>query len=114
MIPLALLTACGQQHKAEGVIEHFLDGNLVNSNYKVDYGKLGSTRKLDDQILQKMRQASTNDPLFKQPVHYGTYKELDELLYLRTIIIQGKDTAVRTIYLHPELCDDGVMAVKEN
>lgn len=114
IIPLMLLTACGQQHKAEGIIERFLDGNLVNSNYKVDYGKLGSTRKLDNKTLREMQQVSKSDPLFKHPIHYGAYEGLDELLYLRTIIIQEKDTTVRTIYLHPELHDDGVIAMKEN
>lgn len=114
MVSLMLLTACGQQHQAEGIIEDFLDANLVNSDFRVDYGKLGTTRKLDDHRLRQMQKASTTDKLFKHPIRYGAYKELGELLYLKTTIIQETDTFVRTIYLHPELSEDGVMAIKEN
>ena len=109
-----LLTACGEQHKAEGIIEKFLDANLVNSEYRTSYGKLGSTRKLDQHRLVQMQKASIGDKLFKHPIRYGAYKELGELRYLKTTIIHEKDTFVRTIYLHPELLEDGVMAVKEN
>lgn len=109
-----LLTACGEQHKAEGIIEKFLDANLLNNDYQVSYGKLGSTRKLDDYKLIQMQNASNTDKLFKHPIHYGAYVELGELRYLKTTIIHEQDTFVRTIYLHPELREDGVMAVKEN
>lgn len=110
-----LFASCGEQHKAEGIVKQFLNENLVNSEYKAQYGKLGHTQKIDDLKLRGMRQATQqSDKLFKKSVQYGAYQELPQLLFIRTTIIQDKDTFIRTIYLHPELHDDGVLAIKEN
>ena len=110
-----LLAACGKQHKAETIVEQFLDNNLANKDYVVRFGNLGSTDKIGDEQLMKMNAITHNDdPLFKKPVKYGAYKELGSLWFLRSTIIHDKDTFIRTVYLHPELREDGIMAVKEN
>lgn len=115
ILSVMLFVSCGEQHKAEGIVKQFLNENLVNSEYKAQYGKLGHTQKIDDLKLRSMRQVTQqSDKLFKKPVPYGTYQELSQLLFIRTSIIQDKDTFIRTIYLHPELHDDGVLAIKEN
>lgn len=112
---LLLLAACSEQQKAERIVKRFLDENLVNSDYSCGFGNMASTRRIDDKQLLRMQDQTRNgDKLFKRPTRYGAYKELGELRYLKTTIIQDKDTFVRTVYLHPELRDDGVMAVKEN
>lgn len=115
ILSVMLFASCGEQHKAEGVVKQFLKENLVNQDYKTRFNKLGHTQKIDDQQLSSMQKATQqDDPLFKKPVKYGAYKELQQLLFIRTTIIQEKDTFIRTIYLHPELPDDGVVAIKEN
>lgn len=115
ILSVMLFVSCGEQHKAEGIVKQFLNDNLVNQDYKAQFNKLGRTLKINDQQLRSMQQATQqNDKLFKKPVQYGAYKELPQLLFIRTTIIQNNDTAIRTIYLHPELLDDGVVAIKEN
>lgn len=115
ILSVMLFASCGEQHKAEGVVKQFLKENLVNQDYKARFNKLGHTQKIDDQQLSSMQKATQqDDALFKKPVKYGAYKELQQLLFIRTTIIQEKDTFIRTIYLHPELPDDGVVAIKEN
>ena len=110
-----LLAACGNQHKAETIVEAFLDENLTFKDYVVRFGNLGSTDRIDQQQLVKMnRITDEQDPLFKKPFKYGPYKELESLRFIRSTIFHDKDTFIRTVYLHPELPDDGVMAVKEN
>ena len=112
---VALLVSCGQKHKAEGIVKDFLNQNLKNAPCYVECGRLGSTDRLDDAALLRLQNETyANDTLFKHPIQFGAYKELGNLLYMRTKIVIGKDTLMRTIYLHPELRDDGVMAVKEN
>ena len=115
ILSVMLFASCGEQHKAEGVVKQFLKENLVNQDYKTRFNKLGHTQKIDAQQLSSMQKATQqDDALFKKPVKYGAYKELQQLLFIRTTIIQEKDTFIRTIYLHPELPDDGVVAIKEN
>lgn len=115
ILSVMLFASCGEQHKAEGVVKQFLKENLVNQDYKARFNKLGHTQKIDAQQLSSMQKATQqDDALFKKPVKYGAYKELQQLLFIRTTIIQEKDTFIRTIYLHPELPDDGVVAIKEN
>ena len=115
ILSVMLFASCGEQHKAEGIVKQFLNESLVNSEYKAQYGKLGHTQKIDDLKLRSMRQVTQkSDKLFKKPVQYGNYKDLPQLLFIRTTIIQNNDTAIRTIYLHPELLHDGVVAIKEN
>lgn len=115
ILSVMLFVSCGEQHKAEGVVKQFLKENLVNQDYKARFNKLGHTQKIDAQQLSSMQKATQqDDALFKKPVKYGAYKELQQLLFIRTTIIQEKDTFIRTIYLHPELPDDGVVAIKEN
>ena len=115
ILSVMLFTSCGEQHKAEGIVKQFLKENLVNQDYKAPFNKLGRTQKIGDQQLISMQKATQqDDALFKKPVKYGAYKNLEQLLFIRTTIIQDKDTFMRTIYLHPELVDDGVMAIKEN
>lgn len=115
ILSVMLFASCGEQHKAEGVVKQFLKENLVNQDYKARFNKLGYTQKIDDQQLSSMQKATQqDDALFRKPVKYGAYKELQQLLFIRTTIIQEKDTFIRTIYLHPELPDDGVVAIKEN
>ena len=111
---VALLVSCGPKHKAEGIVKDFLNNSLKSTPGYVECGRLASTTRIDDQALSRLQKASLEDPIFKQPIAYGAYKELGELLYMRTKIVIGKDTLMRTIYLHPELREDGVMAVKEN
>ncbi|MBR5039224.1 MAG: hypothetical protein IKX65_10955 [Prevotella sp.] len=115
ILSVMLFVSCGEEHKAEGVVKQFLKENLVNQDYKARFNKLGHTQKIDAQQLSSMQKATQqDDALFKKPVKYGAYKELQQLLFIRTTIIQEKDTFIRTIYLHPELPDDGVVAIKEN
>ena len=115
ILSVMLFTSCGEQHKAEGIVKQFLKENLVNQDFKARFNKLGRTQKINDQQLSSMQKATQqDDALFKKPVKYGAYKNLEQLLFVRTTIIQEKDTFIRTIYLHPELPDDGVVAIKEN
>ena len=112
---ITLLASCSQQRKAERIVERFLDENLVNSDYRVGFGNMGTTNRIDDAQLTRMwKHTRDNDKLFKPNPTYGAYKDLKELHFLKTTIIQGKDTFIRTIYLHPEHRKDGVMDVKEN
>lgn len=110
-----LFASCGEQHKAEGIVKQFLKENLVNQDYKARFNKMGRTQKIGYQQLSSMQKAThQDDTLFKKPVRYGAFKDLQQLLFIRTTIIQDKDTFIRTIYLHPDLIDNGIVAIKEN
>lgn len=115
ILSVVLFASCGEQHKAEGIVKQFLNENLVNQDYKARFNKLGRTLKIDARKLSDMQKVTHQyDTLFKKPVKYGAYKDLPQLLFIRTTIIHDNDTSIRTIYLHPELLDDGVVAIKEN
>ncbi len=112
---MALLVSCGDKYKAEGIVKDFLNENLKSEPTYVSCKPLATTNRIDDNTLGKLqKETQANDPIFKKPIKYGAYKKLPELRYTRTTIVLGTDTFVRTIYLHPELLEDGVMAVKEN
>ena len=114
-VAMALLSGCGEKHKAEGIVKDFLNENLTSQPAYISCDRLGTTSRIDDQAIQRLQESTAkNDPIFKKPVTYGAYKQLPELRYTRTTIVLGTDTFVRTVYLHPEFRDDGVMAVKEN
>ena len=59
MSALLLLASCGQQHKAESVVEEFMDKNLRNPDKLqiTEFTDMDSTRHINDSTIQALRAA---------------------------------------------------------
>ena len=111
----AVLASCGNQYKAESVVEKFLNDNLVDPGSEVKCHGLKATNRISADAVRRMQeQAAAGDRLFRHPLPYATFSSTDTLFYERVSIVQHADTFVRTIYLLPSLEEGCVVAVKEN
>ena len=97
-----LLTACGQQYKAEKAVEAFVDANAIEPSEIAhrDFADIGTTRHISDSLIDVMRHRAA--PLFKNDIPYPP-KPSGDLIYLRMRYIHQGDTLQNTFYLDNEL-----------
>ena len=97
-----LLTACGQQYKAEKAVEAFVDANAIEPSKIAhrDFADIGTTRHISDSLIDVMRHRGA--PLFKKQISYGE-KPSGDLIYLRMRYIHQGDTLQNTFYLDNEV-----------
>lgn len=107
-----MLSGCGRQHKAEGVIKGFLKENLVTDDYAVRISDIDSTRHVSDSALNAMKVAAAHNKMFKKNMKFGSNTGVSSCFYTRTYIIRPSDTIVQTFYLDREL--NSVIAFKDN
>ena len=96
-----LLTACGQQYKAEKAVEAFVDANAIEPSEIAhrDFADIGTTRHISDSLIDVMRHRAA--PLFKNDIPYPS-KPSGDLIYLRMRYIHQGDTLQNTFYLDSE------------
>ena len=96
-----LLTACGQQYKAEKAVEAFVDANAIEPSEIAhrDFADIGTTRHISDSLIDVMRHRAA--PLFKNDIPYPQ-KTSGDLIYLRMRYIHQGDTLQNTFYLDSE------------
>ena len=97
-----LLTACGQQYKAEKAVEAFVDANAIEPGEIAhrDFADIGTTRHISDSLIDVMRHRGA--PLFKKDIPYPQ-KPSGDLIYLRMRYIHKGDTLQNTFYLDNEV-----------
>lgn len=111
VVCLALLTACGERHKAKTTIKAFLKDNVTTSDYHTDFFSLDSTRHVGDSTINALRSRTEEIGIYNKGVTFGGSPSPDgKLLYMRARIITGSDTVTQTFYLSPDL--KHVVAVK--
>jgi len=106
------LAGCGKQHKAERVVNDFIDANAASDDYTVKYTPLDSTDRIPAERIAGMKKAAISDPLFKQGLSFGSVPADGKYIYTTAKFINGKDTVARTFYLDAAITQ--VIAFKEN
>ena len=98
---ILLLTACGQQYKAEKAVEVFIEANAIEPSEisKRDFADVGTTRHISDSLIDVMRHRGA--PLYKKEIAYPE-KPQGDLIYLRMRYVHQGDTLQNTFYLDPE------------
>lgn len=109
---LVLLSACGRQHRAESVVNGFIEANAASDGCSAVFSPLDSTDRITAGRIAAMKISAKSDPLFKRGVVYGAVPADGRYAYMRAKIINGADTVVRTFYLDAALTH--VVAFKEN
>lgn len=109
-----LLTACGQQHDAKVLVKNFMKENLkdATSLSSVNFGKLDSTKRINDSIITKMRAFTKESERYKNNIMYSAEPAGNTLMMLRVEYILNKDSCSDTYYLDKELTR--VVALKTN
>lgn len=107
-----MLTACGNQHKTETVVNDFLAENMKQTDYKIEFSNIDSTALVSDSAIIRMRKASLVNNIYKQPLKYIDAKSNDKYIYTQARIYIGNDTISQTFYLDMQMT--GVVAFKKN
>jgi pyruvate/oxaloacetate carboxyltransferase len=97
--------SCGRQHDAEQTVKAFVEANMENGGDDItsrDFADLGTTRHINDSIIQLMRHRGA--PLFKKVITYPTAPD-GELYYLRMSYVHQGDTLQNTFYLNQDLTE---------
>ena len=111
---MLLLASCGQQHKAESVVEDFMENNLKDASALqiVEYSDIDSTRYLNDSIINKLRNTAKNSPMYAGRTEFAQRNKDEKLIIIRVRYkINGQDFH-DTFYLNKEMT--GVIALKNN
>lgn len=106
------LAGCGKQHKAERVVNDFIDANISLSDYEVKCSAVDSTDRVPQERIMTMRKSVPADPLFKRGVSFRSVPLSGKYMFMRAKIISDKDTLVRTFYM--DTAFEGVIAFKQN
>ena len=111
---MLLLASCGQQHKAESVVEDFMENNLKDASALqiVEYSDIDSTRYLNDSIINKLRNTAKNSSMYAGRTEFAKRNKDEKLIIIRVRYkINGQDFH-DTFYLNKEMT--GVIALKNN
>ncbi|MBM6662244.1 hypothetical protein [Marseilla massiliensis] len=111
---MLLLASCGQQHKAESVVEDFMENNLKDASALqiVEYSDIDSTRYLNDSIINKLRNTAKNSSMYAGRTEFAQRNKDEKLIIIRVRYkINGQDFH-DTFYLNKEMT--GVIALKNN
>lgn len=107
MCSLVLLVAsCGQQHRAETLVEDFMEKNMNDhsSLEDVSFNDIDSTRYINDSIMVAMRiMAKTTAKHYKSTIDYGSQSVGKTLVMARvTYKLKGKEYT-DTYYMDKEI-----------
>jgi len=111
---VSLLASCGQQHKAQSLVEDFMDANLVASDKveDVEYLKLDSTKLITDSAVAVMRNGARQSKMFKPSMDYSVDRAGKKLFRLRVNYKYDGNLTSATFYMDEGL--NGVVAVKND
>ena len=104
-IAMLLFASCGRQHSAEQTVKAFVEANMENGGKDIshrDFADLGTTRLIQDSIIELMRQRGAQ--LFKSGISYPEVPQ-GELYYLRMSYVHEGDTLYNTFYLNQDLTE---------
>lgn len=110
-----LFAACGRQHAAESLVKDFMNENLQDVSFSdMDFGKIDSTKRINDSIISKMRSAASQSGRYKRDIAYPAVSvgNGNTLIMLRVVYKLDNDTCSDTYYLDKELTR--VIAFKTN
>lgn len=114
LIHILLYVSCGPQQQAESVIEDFMMTNLKDATTLniIEYGKLDSTRYLNDSIIDRLCKTAKESALYKDNIHFSDKKNGNKLMILRVKYqVNGKEHHA-TYYLSEDFTK--VIALKNN
>ena len=111
---MLLLASCGQQHKAETLVEDFMDKNLKSPSKVsiIEFAKIDSTKRINDSIITNMRTVAEQSERYNQGIVYDKSGHGKTLITLRVQYRIANDTCSDTYYLDKELTK--VVAFKTN
>lgn len=111
---LLLATACGQQHDAESLVKDFMKENMRDYSgiTNIDFGKIDSTRHLNDSVIDKIRKAANESPLYEKRIEYGTAEAGKKLMILRVHYKKDNREHSDTYYMDESLTH--IVAFKTN
>ena len=104
-IAMLLFASCGRQHSAEQTVKAFVEANMENGGKDIshrDFADLGTTRLIQDSIIELMRQRGAQ--LFKSSISYPEVPQ-GELYYLRMSYVHDGDTLQNTFSLNQDLTE---------
>jgi len=102
---LLLLTSCGRQYKAKGIVKDFVKTYAAGDIDITSFSDLDSTKVICDSLLQAIRQKAQSDPLFRHDFKLGDVPSDPTLLYIRMRYQLPNDTMElsRTFYFDRDL-----------
>ncbi|MGN1375416.1 MAG: hypothetical protein ACI4V5_02555 [Prevotella sp.] len=106
------LTACGNQHKTETVVNDFLAENMKQTDYKIEFSDIDSTALVSDSAIIRMRMTALGNNMYRQPLRYKDAIRNDKYIFTQARIYIGNDTISQTFYLDMQMT--GVVAFKKN
>ena len=115
---LLSLTSCGEQHRAEALVEDFLEENTIGDRCKVERcTRLARTAMVTEKTVAGLRHEMSLLPTFRKDIKYSDKGLTDTLVYVRATYklssSKGKETEyVQTFYMDKAL--SGIVAFKEN
>jgi hypothetical protein len=109
-VTVCLFSACGDRHTAISLAEDFIDANATMPQQMEhrDFGKLGTTRLLNDSLVSGMR--SKPGKFYKSGIDYPDYHQGDTLYFIRMSFVCQGDSLSQTFYIDKQL--KHVVAVK--
>lgn len=114
-----LLASCGEQRRAQGLVEDFLDENIVAADdYDFErFSPIGKTAMIDSTGINRMRSEVERLPFVKKGIKYDKIPLPDTLSYIRaTFKVTDKggkeQQCTQTFYMDKEL--KHIIAFKEN
>lgn len=80
-----LAVSCGPQHEAETVVRDFMEENIKDdiSLQIIDFGKIDSTRHINDSIIRALRDTTTQSGLYRKDINYSDAGNGGNLLIIR-------------------------------
>lgn len=110
-----LFAACGQQYDAESLVKDFMDEYLkdVGSLSSIDFERIDSTTRINDSIINNMKQFTAKSGRYKQDLKFSPKSDSENtLIILRVEYKQNNEIYSDTYYLNKELTK--VIAIKTN
>ena len=111
---MLLFASCGQQHKAESLVENFLEEHLIEAKYlnSIEFHQLDSTYAINDSIILNMHKRFIMNQKYKKGWVFGKKKKGQKLMFIRVNYSINNHKYSDTYYINPEMTD--VVAIKNN
>lgn len=96
-----LMLGCGNERKADEVVESFLDSCLVDNAIKdLTFSDLDSTTHLNDSVIASLRASTEGSAMFKKNLKYGERNKKRPLHFITaTYYTSSGDHVKQTFYL---------------
>ena len=114
VIGLILLTSCGRQHRAESIVEDFIEANAAKPEAvsSIDFRSIDSTRVISDSIISVMRRQAAGSPRYRSDMSFDQSEIILPLIIVRVSYKTDGQECSDTYYLDCDLTR--VVALKTN